>query len=189
MSYPSSIHQPSEAAGVLQARQLMPVALPSDVGALALIADAVSEHNRLLTARQSNPTDSRNPYGQSAVIPTQGHETLYESEEHGILPKDASSPLRASGVSLGSVEIASGAGSCQLTPWLATSLAPIGATVAIQAHWRGWVSRQGLGPLAPRMLQRRGAVCIQRAWRTCRYSSVCPYHCSHIPTLHVILVY
>lgn len=56
----------------------------------------------------------------------------------------------------------------RLTPWLASSLAPIGAAVAIQACWRGRVSRQQIGHLGPQLLHRRAAVCIQRAWRSCK---------------------
>ena len=63
--------------------------------------------------------------------------------------------------------MAEDAGVC-LTPWLATSLAPIAAAVTIQAHWLGWVTRRAVGPLGPQLLCRRGAVCIQRAWRSCK---------------------
>lgn len=55
----------------------------------------------------------------------------------------------------------------RLTPWLGTSLAPIGAAVTIQSHWRGWVTRQRVGHLGQQLLHRRAAVCIQRAWRVC----------------------
>lgn len=57
----------------------------------------------------------------------------------------------------------------RLTPWLAASLAPIGAAVTMQAHWRGRAERQRLGALAPQLLSRRAAVCIQRAWRMCKH--------------------
>ncbi|KAL3138717.1 hypothetical protein ABBQ32_006471 [Trebouxia sp. C0010 RCD-2024] len=53
----------------------------------------------------------------------------------------------------------------RLTAWLAASLAPIGAAVTIQAHWRGRAERQRLGALLPQLLSRRAAVCIQRVWR------------------------
>ena len=72
-----------------------------------------------------------------------------------------------------------------LTPWLATSLAPIAAAVTIQAHWLGWVTRLAVGPLGPQLLCRRGAVCIQRAWRSCKlHLSTCACSCLG---LHVIL--
>ena len=68
-------------------------------------------------------------------------------------------------------ETVSLASSCQvpLTPWLAASLAPIGAAVTIQAHWRGRAERQRQGPLGAQLLHRRAAVCIQRAWRMCTH--------------------
>ncbi|KAL0043957.1 hypothetical protein WJX82_008849 [Trebouxia sp. C0006] len=98
--------QSFSASNSLQAKELLPVTLPTDQKALAFIADAVAEHNRQL------------------------------------------------------------ANSVHITPWLATSLAPIAAAVTIQAHWLGWVTRRTVGLLGPQLLCRRGAVCIQRAWRS-----------------------
>ncbi|DBA70881.1 TPA: hypothetical protein ACH3X2_011330 [Trebouxia sp. C0005] len=120
----------------LQAKELLPVALPTDQKALAFIADAVAEHNRKLANSQAKAS------GKPGVL-------LDNSQTFS---GDASPVSEDAGV--------------RLTPWLATSLAPIAAAVTIQAHWLGWVTRRAVGPLGPQLLCRRGAVCIQRAWHT-----------------------
>lgn len=126
----------SSASKSLQAKELLPVALPTDQKALAFIADAVAEHNRKLANRQAKASGNADfPVGDAQTF-----------------SGDAS-------------PVSEDAGVC-LTPWLATSLAPIAAAVTIQAHWLGWVTRRAVGPLGPQLLCRRGAVCIQRAWRT-----------------------
>lgn len=85
---------------------------------------------------------------------------------------------------------------CHLTPWLAASLAPIGAAVTIQAHWRGRAERLRQGALLPQVLSRRAAVCIQRAWRMCKYyacslsiaCSLFSLNCLQPSTLHQIML-
>ena len=122
-----------------QAQQLLPVALPSNPKALAGLADAVAEYNRALA--DSYPT-----------APVPAIMTASGSQLEGAV-SDTQPALHQA----------------RLTPWLAASLAPIGAAVTIQAHWRGRVERQRLGALAPQLLGRRAAVCIQRAWRMCKH--------------------
>ncbi len=127
----------------VQGKQLLPVALPANPKALAIIADGIGNYNRDLYANL--PESSANSITSAEDLP----------------------------FSCGNAEAVIGEQLARLTPWLATSLAPIGAAVAIQAHWRGWVSRQRVGPLGPQLLHRRAAVCIQRAWRACELSTHC----------------
>ncbi|DBB00330.1 TPA: hypothetical protein ACH3X1_014153 [Trebouxia sp. C0004] len=106
----------------LQGKELLPVALPTDQKALAFIADAVAEHNRKLVNSQAKA--SGNP-----DLPLGNSQTV---------SGDASPVTEDAGI--------------RLTPWLATSLAPIAAAVTIQAHWLGWVTRRAVGPLGPQLL-------------------------------------
>ena len=129
---------PSDWHSQLQAKELLPVTLPTDQKALAFIADAVAEHNRQLANSKAKASSNSNcPLGDSQTF-----------------CGDASPVSEDAGV--------------HITPWLATSLAPIAAAVTIQAHWLGWVTRRTVGLLGPQLLCRRGAVCIQRAWRSCK---------------------
>lgn len=123
----------------VQAPQLLPVALPGDAKALAGVADAVADYNRALADKEP-----------IAPVPL------------SITAADSQSQIAASDVQPDHHQ-------ARLTPWLAASLAPIGAAVTIQAHWRGRVERQRLGAWAPQLLGRRAAVCIQRAWRMCKH--------------------
>ena len=135
---------PSDWHSQLQAKELLPVTLPTDQKALAFIADAVAEHNRQLANSKAKASSNSNcPLGDSQTF-----------------CGDASPVSEDAGV--------------HITPWLATSLAPIAAAVTIQAHWLGWVTRRTVGLLGPQLLCRRGAVCIQRAWRSCKlFLSTC----------------
>lgn len=123
----------------VQALQLLPVALPSDAQALARVADAVADYNRALADKKP-----------IAPLPESMTAAGYQSQN------------AASHIQLDHHQ-------ARLTPWLAASLTPIGAAVTIQAHWRGRAERQRLGALAPKLLGRRAAVCIQRAWRMCKH--------------------
>ena len=77
----------------LQAKELLPVALPTDQKALAFIADAVAEHNRKLANSQAKASGNPGfPLGNSQTF-----------------SGDASPVSEDAGV--------------RLTPWLATSLA------------------------------------------------------------------
>ena len=116
----------------------MPVALPSDPRALAGVADAVADYNRALGDKEPGSLPA------STELADGPHPTLSASGPHP------------------------GCHQGRLTPWLAASLAPIGAAVTIQAHWRGRAERQRQGALLPQLLARRAAVCIQRACRMCK---------------------
>ena len=137
-SFELSCCHPSDWHSQLQAKELLPVALPTDQKALAFIADAVAEHNRQLAKGQAKAS---------------GNYNFLLGDSH-TFSGNASPVSEDAGV--------------QITPWLATSLAPIAAAVTIQAHWLGWVTRRAVGPLGPQLLCRRGTVCIQRAWRSCK---------------------
>ena len=128
----------------VQATQLLPVALPSDAKALARVADAVADYNRALADIKPIP------------------------------PRQASMTAANSQSQIAASDVQPDHHQASLTPWLAASLAPIGAAVTIQAIWRGRAKRQCLGALAPQLLGRRAAVCIQRAWRMCKpFASLC----------------
>ena len=145
----------------LQAPQLLPVALPSDAKALAGVADAVADYNRALAAIK--PTAPGSACMTSAGSQLQTAASDIQPDIHH---------------------------QADLTPWLAASLAPIGAAVTIQAHWRGRAQRQHLGALAPMLLGRRAAVCIQRAWRMCKpFASLCMRSTTgvKISNLHLVL--
>ena len=134
------------------------MALPSDPKALAGVADAVADYNRTLA--DNNPV---------ALVP-------------------ATMTSDTSQLACAASDVQPDYHQARMTPWLAASLAPIGAAVTIQAHWRGRAERQQLGALVPQLLGRRAAVCIQRAWRMCKpFASLgmgfttCMQHKSYTP--------
>ena len=139
------------------------MALPSDAKALAGVADAVADYNRALATIEPTAPGSARMTSAGSQLQTVASDTQ--------------------------PDIHHDTGQADLTPWLAASLAPIGAAVTIQAHWRGRAQRQHLGALAPMLLGRRAAVCIQRAWRMCKpFASLCMRSTTGVKILNLYFV-